>query len=377
MPRANNGVQLKRNRFGIYELRWSEAGRSKRNSTGTTDLGEAERIRANFVLLDERDKAVAKAEATHGAGPLMVVDCIGDPDVPGPDYWHEHVEVKVIDKETAKFSRTKLVKHFGHLAVCDIGESDVEAYVEARRSGAIGRPSVNHTISRELSVLNAAINHAVRKKRLLGGDKPYIPLPGVSQPRDRWLVETEADALLEAALERQNNQGDPKKLPRVYLFVALALNTASRKTALLQMTWEQIDLRGGIIYLNPRGRQQTNKRRATVPISDELRPILERARRETNGEYVLGHTGSIRRAFNNAVTRAGLGPDVTPHVLRHTWGTWSAQAGTSMFDIAGVMGDTVATVTKTYAHHHPDYLRSAVNNVRPSARAKPELRAVA
>lgn len=373
MPRPNNGVQLKRNRFGVWELRWSEDGRSRRNSTGTQDLGEAEKIRANFVLLDERDKAVA----TRGDGPLMVVDCIGDPDFPGADYWHEHVVPNVVDKATAKFSRTKLILHFGHLAVCDIGESDVTAYVEARRTGALGRPSVDHTISRELSVLNAAINHAVRKKRLLGGDKPYIPLPGVSEPRDRWLTEAEADALLEAALERQNNQGNALHLPRVYLFVALALNTASRKTALLQMLWEQIDLAGGIIYLNPRGRRQTNKRRATVPISDELRPILERARRETNGEFVLGHDGSIRRAFTNAVKRAGLGEDVTPHVLRHTWGTWSAQAGTSMFDIAGVMGDTVATVTKTYAHHHPDFLRDAVNNVRPSRRSPVELRAVA
>jgi integrase len=375
MPRANKGIKLEPNRFGVYELRWSEKGRSKRSSTGTKNLAEAEKIRANYVLLDSRDKAVAARDD----GPLMVGDCIGDPDFPGADYWTEWVEPSVIDKATARYSRTKLIQHFGHLAVVDISEDDIAGYVAARRAGTIGRPSVDHTISRELSVLNAAINWAVKKKRFLGAEKPYIQLPGTSEPRDRWLTEAEADALLEAASEPQIRQPDKKKLPRVYLFVALALNTASRKTALLHMEWDQVDLARRRIYLNPRGRKQTNKRRATVPINDELLPILERAFREREGEckYVLGHPGAIRTAFENAVERAGLGPDVTPHVLRHTFGTWSAMAGKSMFDIAGMMGDTVATVTKTYAHHHPDYLRDAANNVRPSSRQPVELRAVA
>lgn len=32
--------------------------------------------------------------------------------------------------------------------------------------------------------------------------------------------------------------------------------------------------------------------------------------------------GQIQTAFNNARDAAGLGQDVTPHVLRHTWATW-------------------------------------------------------
>lgn len=38
-----------------------------------------------------------------------------------------------------------------------------------------------------------------------------------------------------------------------------------------------------------------------------------------------------------------------------------AQAGVDLWEIAGVLGDTLATVEKTYAHHHPDYLRRAIN----------------
>jgi hypothetical protein len=50
-----------------------------------------------------------------------------------------------------------------------------------------------------------------------------------------------------------------------------------------------------------------------------------------------------------------------------------AQAGADLWDIAGILGDTLATVEKTYAHHHPDYLRKAAN---AGIAARPLLRVV-
>lgn len=281
-------------------------------------------------------------------------------------YWHEHVEPNVVDKDTVRYTYAKLKKHFGHLAIADISPDDISGYISARRAGRLGRPSVSHTIARELSVLNAAINHALKKKRITLADKPHIELPPHSPPRDRWLTGEEADRLLAAAREIVDPHADKAKLPRVFRFVVLALSTASRKGALLELRRDQVDLANGIIYLNPTGRAQTNKRRPKVPISDDLRPAIERMLKEIPDEpdaLLLDHSGSIRKSFDNAVSRAGL-TGVTPHVLRHTKATWMAQDGISMFDIAGVLGDTVATVTKTYAHHSPDYLRSAINTRR-------------
>lgn len=367
MPRPNQGPRLKpTGAGGNYEIHWTVAGRSKRSSTGTSHLPSAEKVLGNFLLYGARE-----ARAAEAAGKVMVLDVLGDEDVPGADYWHEHVIPNVIAKDQTRYAYTKLKKHFGHLAVADIMPSDVSAYVTARRAGTIGRPSVNHTISRELSVLNAAINHAVKEKRVPKAEQPFIKLPGTSPARDRWLTFDEADALQTAALEEQTGPRKPNgKLPRVYRFVALALNTASRKAAVIELKRSQVDMGGGMINLNPSGRAQTKKRRARVPISNELRPILERILREIPDEpdaYLLDHPGSIRTALENAVKRAGLGTDVTAHVLRHTKATWMAQAGVSMFDIAGVLGDSVATVTDTYAHHHPDFLRDAINVGRKAA----------
>jgi len=52
---------------------------------------------------------------------------------------------------------------------------------------------------------------------------------------------------------------------------------------------------------------------------------------------------------------------VTPHTLRHTWATLAARAGVPLFQVAGVLGDTLPTVMRVYAHHCPDHLRGAVN----------------
>lgn len=358
MPRANNGPRIERNKRGIYEIRWTENGRSKCRSTRTADNGFAQKILANFILMQGDETRAAEPDAV-----MLVRDAMGNVDGPeGADYWTEHVKPNVIDKESARYAYTKLLKHFGHLAVRDIMPSHVSAYVSARKAGKIGRPSVGHTIARELSVLNAAINHAVKARRITRADQPFIKLPPASPPRDRWLTHDEADRLLVAA------RGEGKKaLPRIYRFIALALATASRKAALLQIQRQQVDMEKGIIYLNPAGRAQTNKRRAIVPISDDLRPILAQMLNQIPDEpdaYLLDHAGANRTAFATARVKAKLGADVTPHTLRHTWATWAAQAGVPMFDIAGVLGDNLKTVIDTYAHHSPDHLRTAVNSVR-------------
>lgn len=373
MPRKNKGPKLEPNENGRYEIRWTEHGRSRRRSTGTQDFEQAQKVLANFILLKDR------ADDRDMGGVMLASDALGDYDAPsGADYWHDHVVPNVIDKDSVRYAYDKLHQHFGHLAIADIDPTDVQDYVDKRRRGEIGRPSVNHTISKELAFLNAAFAHAVKAKRLSAADKPFIKLPGHSPPRDRWLSFDEAMRLMDAALEEVDRHQAKDKLPRVYRFCLTLFTTASRKSAGLELQRRQVSLSQRLIQLNPEGRNQTNKRRPAVPIGDDFMPMWERVMNEIPDDpdaYICDHPGAIRTAFANAVARAGLGKDVTPHVLRHTKATWMAQAGVSMFEIAGILGDTIETVTKTYAHHHPDHLRYAANAVK-FPHPKPRLRVV-
>jgi integrase len=78
---------------------------------------------------------------------------------------------------------------------------------------------------------------------------------------------------------------------------------------------------------------------------------------EWNREPVIG----IKKAFARAVKDAGLGCDVTPHVLRHTAATWLMQAGVDPWEAAGYLGMTIEMLSQRYGHHHPAHLERARN----------------
>ena len=351
MPRKNAGPRLVQSRAGGWEISFTEGGRSRRRVTGTSDLRQAQKILAHFLLLTDRDAP----EVTRQT--VLISDVLDA-------YCDEHA---VISDQTRAFIVVKLKDHFGILPVRAVRPSDVTAYIARRRAGQLGYlkkdgtriKAGDATINRELAVLNAAIHHAVKARRITADEAPTIDALGAPPAKDRWLTHDEADRLLTAALEGRAGHG---RLPRVYRFIAIALATASRRSAILELKRDQVDMERGTIRLNPAGRAQTKKRRPLVPISDDLRPIMERIMRECITDYLMDHPGAVRTAFDNACDRAGL-KGVTPHTLRHTWATWAAQAGVDMWMIAGVLGDSMATVVKNYAHHSPEHLRAAVNSV--------------
>jgi integrase len=193
---------------------------------------------------------------------------------------------------------------FGGLAAVDVTEA------VCRKFAGDNKRKVG-TIRKALSILRAALNWAERKALI---DKaPHIWLPQAPPPKDRRLTREEADALRNGAV-----------MPHVRLFIEIGLGTGARAGAILSLRWDMVSDRS--IRFSQSSRQ---KRRATVvPVNDTLREALERAREGAMTDYVIEWAGqpvkSIKRGFREAVKRAGLGADVTPHVLRHTAASWMA-----------------------------------------------------
>jgi integrase len=274
------------------------------------------------------------------------------------DYLRDHVEAvvggrrKVADPQRVRDAIKNLRPGLGDMAVKDVDIPACRAYVRQREAGEIGRKSQAGTIRRELGALTAAINHAVKWKRLPKADAPYVELPAAPPPRERWLTYDELAQLIEAAE------------PRIANFIRIAYWTAARKKSIEDLTWFQVDLERDRIRLNPEGRSQTKKRRPVVPIAHELKPYLQAMYDEKSEGPVLGGK-SIRKGFEKAVAACGF-RDVTPHTLRHTRAVHMAQAGTSLYDIAGLLGDSIATVEKNYLHHCPDHLAAALKSRKDS-----------
>ena len=74
-----------------------------------------------------------------------------------------------------------------------------------------------------------------------------------------------------------------------------------------------------------------------------------------------------------ASRRAGLGHVVTPHQLRHAFGSNAADAGCGMDVVADLLGHVSVSSSQVYVHPDPGRLRAAVDMV-PSPREQAEVR---
>ena len=250
----------------------------------------------------------------------------------------------LIEKPQQAYSLSPILDHFGKERPDQLTPSAIKVYRVWRHVGG----TAQSTVRKELAALVAALNWA-SGKLILEGPWPTIDLPPMPPPKDLWLDEIQEDNFLRLAAAQPQS--------RVHRFVAIALDTAARKTAIEKLTWDRVDLATGKIDF--RYGTVTKKRNTVVPISTRLESVLfDAAYKMGPNPYVIGQ-GSIRKAFETFVGRTPY-PWVTPHVLRHTWGTLAARRGVDLWKIAGVMGDTLATVEKNYLHHCPEHLRDAV-----------------
>lgn len=234
----------------------------------------------------------------------------------------------------------------GHQVPGDLTPAMVVEYGRARGVS-------DATLRRDLGALVACL-HWGEKTHLIPR-APYIDLPPAGQPRDAFLDEQQEAHFHAAALAWSDR--------RVGAFVALALDTAARKTAILDLTWKRVDLvRLQVDYRDP-DQTVTRKRRVPVPVSVRLEPVLRalHAAPIDTSPYVLGET-CLRHAYERFAASVGMSW-VTPHVLRHTAATLMLRAGHSLWEVGGVLGDTPETISRVYAHHTPNHLRRAVSRL--------------
>lgn len=367
MPRPNKGPRIEINGRGVYEIRWSENRRSRRLSTGTSDMAQAQQALAGFLSEAQRPE-----NQTLTIGELLDV------------YAREHVAEHVTDAERQRIIIRWLKQGLGGLLVDELTDTTLRTYKDKRRRGIIGSRGTtarrgrngvsDSTLRRELNTLRAAFGHARRTRRITAGQMPYIALPKSAPPKDFYLSQAETAQLMACA---QTLSVEAGRLTRAHRFLALALATAARKHAIVSLTWDLVEFEQGLVRYDRLPGDITKKRRVAVPIADWLRPILElaHAERADGSAYVLDGTQDVRWALETVCKRAAKQHDnarflqVNPHSLRHTAATHMAQAGIEPFFIAGVLGDSIATVMKVYAKQNPDYLRDAVNAMGASANA--------
>lgn len=319
---------------GVLTVVYYEDGRRIRRSLGTSDRATAKALLKTF--------ATEYRKAKKGNGGPMTVAAI----------WEAYVADREEDKKVAvtrmRDAWKRLAPSFGSLLPALISKHLVKDYITSRRKIAS-----NGTIHLELTYLRAALTHAAKANWI---DKaPLIPLPQRPKPRDHFLTKTEALRLLEHA-----------HAAHVRLFIALALTTAGRMSAILELEWSRVNLERRLIDLRVPDRDDTPKGRALVPINDFALRELERLRPLALSDSVIEYGGegiaNIKKGLKAAGARAGL--KVSAHVLRHSAAVWMAEGGRPLEEIAQYLGHTsTATTFRVYAKYSPDYLKKTASTL--------------
>ncbi len=207
------------------------------------------------------------------------------------------------------------------------------------------------TIRKRWNIFTATMNHA--EKEELIKKVPHKEKPDGPPPRDLWMHPDQAKAFFKES-----------EHVHVKLFCMLAFHTLSRRSAILELTWDRVYLDQDRIDFHIPGRTRSTKRRVMARINTPLKNVLEEALEFAVTDYVIEfnkrRVASIQRLFSAHAEKVEM-PWVTPHVLRHTGATLLAQKGMPIWEIAGLLGDTAATTDKKYAHHDPEHLKSTTD----------------
>lgn len=243
----------------------------------------------------------------------------------------------------------RLASTFGELLPSFITKEVCRDYAKGRKSGGISAG----TVHLELGYLRSALTHAEREGWITKA--PFVPLPRKPPPREHYLTKPEAERLLAAAV-----------MPHVKLFIILALATAGRAQAILDLTWKRVNFDARRIDLRDPTRHATPKGRSVVPMNEMAFTALQEAKESALTDYVIewagGRVMSVKKGVGEAGRRAGL--KVSPHVLRHSAAVWMAENGVPMEEIAQYLGHSnSATTFRIYARYSPEYLMKAAKSL--------------
>lgn len=305
---------------GKWAAVWREGTETRRISLRTADRSAAERRLAD---LEKTRRVEVAGNTIADAMVVYLKDKAAKPS-------HGAMEV----------SWKSLKPIFGHLRPDQVTRALCRSYRAGRKANGMS----DGTVIKDLGVLKAALKWT---KKDAGAEFELPPSP---PPRDKFINREQFEKIVAAA-----------EYPHIKLFILLAMFTAGRSAAILELTWDRVDFETGLIALGEGDKRA--KGRATVPMNDRLRAALQTAAEARETGFVIEWAGrrvkSVKRGLAKACSDAGL-PWVTAHVFRHSAARWMAERGVPMSKIAAYLGHSDSRITeRVYAKYSPGWLKDA------------------
>ena len=233
------------------------------------------------------------------------------------------------------------------------------------RHRAIGKQNGTYIANRWRSIVHRLFEVAVEDFDFAGGNPVRKVKRFAEQERERFVTPEELPQLFDAI--------DAAPDVRVADFLRLALLTGARKSAILRMKFEDVDLYRAVWSIP--SSDSKNKSPIHVPLVPEAIEVIRSRLTAAGGrEWVFpgrhgkGHLTDVRKPVAAVFKAAGL-EDVHLHDLRRTFGSWQAAHGSSELVIGKSLGHRNSRSTAVYARLTLDPVRESIQRATDAMKA--------
>lgn len=200
----------------------------------------------------------------------------------------------------------------------------------------------NAYVNRYLACLKTIFNLAIKNELVKTTPLKAVKMLKENNQKIRYLTQDEEVRLFNEL---------PEHLKPI---VVCALQTGLRKSNILNLRWELVDLE--YRFIEVLAQQNKGHKIIKIPISEKLLEVFERLPRISEYVFANPETGmpykDISEGFNNACKRADV-KNFRFHDLRHTVATRLVEKGIDLRVVQEIMAHSTIITTQRYMHPTP------------------------
>ena len=216
--------------------------------------------------------------------------------------------------------------------------------------------SANQAVSILSRMMKQAVRWQMRRDNPCRGAVDRFP----ENERERFLTELELSRLGAVLNDAERTRTELQGVIRAIRLLAF---TGRRMGDVLSLRWEHVDFEKGCLRL-------PNTKTGSQEVTLGAPALALLAGMERTGEYVVHgpdpdkplSVGTLESAWHRIRQRASI-PDVRIHDLRHTVGTYAAQAGANAFLVRDKLGHKTLAMTGRYVERDVEPLRVLTDKV--------------
>jgi integrase len=324
-------------RKGIAQVQYYVHGKAKLKSLRTKDRAIANKRFREFSARHELDLIGLSVEQ-----PIPTLQYLFD------DYLlfaQTHRKERTY-KSAKQHVTDKLGPYFGSMTATELSPKHIEAFVSQLLTW---KPLPYHprTINAHLETLRKILRRAVENRDIsvmpckIGMLKTPKSLPRYAYPQEitQWMEQLDIPH-------------------RIRAIVSLMTGISDRDLGFVEK--HGIDLHNLLL----RYRRPKTTTDIVIPVTPAAGKMLEVLAREGSGPMLFS-AKSAKKAFRLASDRVAAkgGRRITPHMLRHSFGTWLASLRVPAVYIQQMMGHADISTTMRYVKAIPEHLREAVEHL--------------